>query len=160
MRRCVQVTPQCGPDPRGCADPTANVCCVLCPGPQLDVLLDVMRSSPEVLHFVPHICSHAKELGLHLETLADHIGELGTRSVTTGDAMSGLVHVLTLRSHLCSAACTVVAGARGQAGSGAPGVRQRRFCGGGAGRSGMAWAPALSARPSACFACQFASYMH
>ena len=35
----------------------------MCSGPQLDVLLDVMRSSPEVLHFVPHICKHAKELG-------------------------------------------------------------------------------------------------
>jgi hypothetical protein len=59
----------------------------MCSGPQLDVLLDVMRSSPEVLHFVPHICKHAKELGLHLETLADHIGKLGACTASAGDAM-------------------------------------------------------------------------
>ena len=51
--------------------------CEWCTGPRLDVLLDVMRSSPQVLQFVPHICQHAEELGVHLEVLADHIDELG-----------------------------------------------------------------------------------
>ena len=51
--------------------------CEWCTGPRLDVLLDVMRSSPQVLQFVPHICQHAEELGAHLEALADHIDELG-----------------------------------------------------------------------------------
>ena len=71
----------------------------MCPGPQLDVLLDVMRSSPEVLQFVPHICKHAKELGSHLETLSDHIGELGARTAAAGNAMFSPAHVLTLRLH-------------------------------------------------------------
>ena len=86
--------------PRDCAELAVNACRAVCAGPRLDVLLDVMRSSPEVLQFVPHICQHAEELGLHLEILADHIGDLGAYAATVGDrtfvpaqALTGRVHV-------------------------------------------------------------------
>ena len=85
--------------PRVRAELAANACRAMCAAPRLDVLLDVMRSSPEVLQFVPHICQHAEELGSHLEVLADHIGDLGAYSSTAGNAVVVPAQALTLRSH-------------------------------------------------------------
>jgi hypothetical protein len=44
------------------------------------MLLEMMRSSPQVLQFVPHFAQHAEELGPLLEVLADHVDDLGARA--------------------------------------------------------------------------------